>query len=201
MKSALLLSGGMDSLSLAWWRRPDFAITIDYGQLAADAEIEASAAICKRLEIPHHVIRIDCHSLGSGDMAGTEANLYAPAADWWPYRNQLLITLSAMRAIDLGVNRLMIGTVRSDCTHKDGAKNFVDAISNLLACQEGCMLIEAPAIEMSTAELVRRSGIPSSCLAWAHSCHKANVACGNCRGCNKYFEVFDELGYDLDRSR
>lgn len=200
MKSALLLSGGMDSLSLAWWKRPDVAFTVDYGQLAAEAEIGASATICKLLEIPHHIIRVNCCSLGSGDMAGAEANFYAPATDWWPYRNQLLITLAAMRAIECGVNRLWIGTVRSDGSHKDGTKEFIDAMAHLMVCQEGCLVVEAPAIEMSTTELVRQSGIPSGYLAWAHSCHKANVSCGNCRGCNKYFEVFDELGYDLDRT-
>ncbi|RMS14104.1 hypothetical protein ALP72_200017 [Pseudomonas coronafaciens pv. coronafaciens] len=51
MKSALLLSGGMDSLSVAWWKRPDLAITLNYGQLAANAEIAASRAICQHLEL------------------------------------------------------------------------------------------------------------------------------------------------------
>lgn len=69
MRSALLLSGGMDSLSIAWWKRPEIGITIDYGQLAAQAEITASQLICRRLGIEHHVVRIDCRSLGSGDMA------------------------------------------------------------------------------------------------------------------------------------
>ncbi|MNE66662.1 hypothetical protein D3C80_1622230 [compost metagenome] len=75
----------------------------------------------------------------------------------------------------------------------------MQAISHLLSLQEGGMVVEAPAIELSTAELVRISGIPAGSLAWAHSCHKANVPCGDCRGCNKYFHVFDEVGYDLDR--
>ena len=201
MKSALLLSGGMDSLSIAWWKRPDIGITIDYGQLAAEAEIESSAAICRELIIPHHILRIDCRSLGSGDMAGTEASLHAPASDWWPFRNQILITFAAIKSIELGVNRLLIGTVKTDSLHKDGSNKFVESMSQLLSCQEGDICLEAPAIELSTSELIRQSGIPSSLLAWAHSCHKANVACGACRGCNKYFEVFGELGYDLDRPR
>lgn len=201
MKSALLLSGGMDSLSLAWWKRPDIAFTIDYGQLAAEAEISASKAICKRLGIAHNIIHVDCRALGSGDMAGNEANHLAPATDWWPYRNQLLITLAAMKAIEFDINRLWIGTVRSDSHHKDGTREFIDTLARLLLMQEGVMIVEAPAIEMSTAELIRLSGIPSGSLAWAHSCHKSNVACGNCRGCNKYFEVYDALGYDLDRLR
>lgn len=201
MKTALLLSGGMDSLALAWWKRPDLAITLNYGQLAAKAEIVASISICRRLEIPHYILNIDCRSLGSGDMAGATADELAPASDWWPYRNQMLITLAAMKAIPLGVTHLWLGTVKSDGSHQDGTAEFVSAISQLMAIQEGGMVVEAPAIELSTSELVRISSVPPDLLAWAHSCHKADVACGNCRGCNKYFEVFREVGYGLDQSR
>ncbi|MCU1762834.1 7-cyano-7-deazaguanine synthase [Pseudomonas sp. 14P_8.1_Bac3] len=199
MKTGLLLSGGMDSLALAWWKRPDMAFTLNYGQLAAQAEIEASRTICQRLEIPHHVIEIDCRQLGSGDMAGSKADSLAPASDWWPYRNQMLVTLAAMKAISFGVTHLWLGTVKSDGFHKDGSVEFMSAMSHLLSLQEGEMVVEAPAIALSTGELVRESGIPADLLAWAHSCHKSNVACGNCRGCNKYMEVFQEVGYDLDR--
>jgi 7-cyano-7-deazaguanine synthase len=201
MKAALLLSGGMDSLCVAWWKRPNMGITIDYGQLAAEAEIVASKAICERLNIEHHVIRIDCRAVGSGDMAGAEPDGHAPASDWWPYRNQLLVTIGAMRAISLGVQELWLGTVKSDETHQDGTPGFIAAMNALLTRQEGNIKVIAPAITMTTVELVRRSGVPSHLLAWAHSCHKANVACANCRGCNKYFEVLKELGDGLDRSR
>lgn len=198
MKTALLLSGGMDSISVAWWKRPDVAITIDYGQLAADAEIAASRAICHRLGIEHHNVRIDFRTLGSGDMAGTEPNSNAPASDWWPYRNQMLITVAAMKAIGLGIQELMLGTVKSDSSHADGTVNFLASIDALLSIQEGGMRVTAPGIGMHTAELVRHAEVPASFLAWAHSCHKANVACGNCRGCNKYFEVLSELGNAMD---
>lgn len=198
MKTALLLSGGMDSLSIAWWKRPDIAITIDYGQLAAEAELRASRTICRVLGIEHHILRVDCRALGSGDMAGGQADPNAPASDWWPYRNQLLATLAAMRAISLGVTHLWLGTVKSDGSHRDGTPEFVDAMSKLLSMQEGGIQVEAPAIGLSTIELVRLAQIPHDQLAWAHSCHKANVACAQCRGCNKYFEVLEELRHDLD---
>ena len=134
-------------------------------------------------------------------MAGAEASVHAPATDWWPYRNQLLVTLAAMKSIGLGVTHLLIGTVKSDGSHRDGTPTFVAAISNVLALQEGGLRVEAPAIDMTTAELARESGVPAGALAWAHSCHKADVACGNCRGCNKYFEVLRELDHDMDRPR
>lgn len=187
----------MDSLAIAWWKRPEVAITIDYGQKAADAEKRASTAVCQELGIQHFILNVDCSSLGSGDMVLTEPDAAAPASDWWPYRNQLLITLAAMKCIGLGVQQLFIGTVLSDGSHMDGTPEFVRGMDRLLHLQEGGLRIEAPAIGLSTADLIRISGLPPSILAWAHSCHKANTPCWNCRGCNKYLETYDSVGFDL----
>jgi 7-cyano-7-deazaguanine synthase in queuosine biosynthesis len=54
--------------------------------------------------------------------------------------------------------------------------------------------ITAPAIGMTTAELVTTSEIPRSLLAWAHSCHTGSAACGSCRGCVKHLETTLALG-------
>ena len=105
----------------------------------------------------------------------------------------MLITLAAMKAIGLGVTELMTASVKSDGFHKDGTPEFYLLINNLVAYQEGGLKISSPAIEMTSADLVKRSQIPNSLLYWAHSCHKANVPCGNCRGCNKYRQVMHEL--------
>ena len=37
----MLLSGGMDSIAVAYWRRPSLAITIDYGQVPAAGELRS----------------------------------------------------------------------------------------------------------------------------------------------------------------
>lgn len=197
-KVGLLLSGGMDSYALAFQERPDIAVTINYGQRPAAAEIFAAKKITDRLNIQHTVVSVDLSSLGSGDLVGAPAIENAPASDWWPYRNQALITLAAMRLIANGVNRLLIATVGTDSIHRDGTRSFVRQISELLAMQEGKMVIDAPAIDMSTVDLIKQSRIPYSLLAWAHSCHTANIACGRCRGCVKHREVVDELGYAKD---
>jgi 7-cyano-7-deazaguanine synthase len=193
MTTALLLSGGMDSVSIAWWQRPTHAITIDYGHRAAQAERQAAAAVCAALDIQHHVVSVDCRALGSGDMAGSTPDPAAPASDWWPYRNQMLITFAVMKSISLGVKTLYIGTVKSDEGHKDGTPEFVQLINGLVEYQEGGIKVEAPAIGFTTPELVRHCGVPEEVLAWAHSCHKANLPCNDCRGCNKYNESMASL--------
>lgn len=193
MTTALLLSGGMDSIAIAYWKQPDFAFTIDYGQLAASREIDASKQICDEIGIKHHILNIDLKSLGSGDLLGVSADKHAPASDWWPYRNQILITLAAMYGIKLGVNEILIGSVKSDEYHIDGSKAFIDSMNHLLSLQEGHMKLSAPAIDMTTVELILTHNIPIELLGWAYSCHKGNHTCRQCRGCYKYFNVWNEL--------
>lgn len=195
MKTAILLSGGMDSVALAYWKRPEIAFTIDYGQAPAKAEIQASTTIANLLNIEHHVIRVDCKSLGSGDLINEEPINDSPSSEWWPYRNQLLITLAGMKAISLNVQELMLASVKSDGFHKDGTLEFYKRMNDLMSYQEGAMEITSPSVDMSTVELIHRSNIPKELLLWAYSCHKSNIACGSCRGCNKYYNTISELGY------
>jgi 7-cyano-7-deazaguanine synthase len=65
-----------------------------------------------------------------------------------------------------------------------------------MAMQEGGVRVWAPAAALSSSELVRRSQIPLATLGWAHSCHVGNLACNNCRGCQKHSEVMSVLGFD-----
>jgi len=190
---ALLLSGGMDSIAVAFWQRPEIAITIDYGQRAAEAEIAAASQVAKEIGMQHEIISIDCRAIGSGDMAGNDALGVAPVPEWWPFRNQLLVTFAAARGIVLGLTEVMTGSVSSDGMHADGRPEFYDAMDRVTAVQEGGIRISAPALTMTTAELVRHSGVPREILAWAHSCHTGNLACGQCRGCVKHYQVTKEI--------
>lgn len=190
---AILLSGGMDSIALAFWKLPDIAITVHYGQKAAEAEVRAAAQVSVELGMRHEVVRVDCSALGSGDMAGGPALAAAPVPEWWPYRNQMLITFAAMRGIALGVSELILGSVASDGSHADGRSQFYEAMDAVLVQQEGGMRVTAPALHLTTAGLVRLSGVPRPLLSWAHSCHVGNLACGACRGCVKHYQVTDEI--------
>jgi 7-cyano-7-deazaguanine synthase len=55
--------------------------------------------------------------------------------------------------------------------------------------------IEVPAISETSVSLCRKVEIPFEILAWSHSCHVADYACGTCRGCLKHRETMRELGY------
>lgn len=62
-------------------------------------------------------------------ITGTLANKInvniSPSDEWWPFRNQLLVTLSAMQAINDGVSEIYLASVKSDEFHTDGTKKFM----------------------------------------------------------------------------
>lgn len=185
---ALLLSGGMDSAALANWIKPDLAISVDYGQIPAAGEMRAARAIAGHLGIPHEVVVTDTRGLGLGTMSQA-AQRPSVAPEWWPLRNQLLLTLAVMRLERVGAGEVFIGTVGSDSEHSDGTPKFIASFNGLLEAQRSLIRVSAPAISMSSEQLIRQSGISRDLLGWTISCHASDVGCGECRGCNKHIEV------------
>lgn len=196
IKKAILLSGGVDSISLSYNLKPEIAYTIDYGQTVAEREIYVSKYICDHLGIEHKVISIDCKSLGTGTLANTPNIAISPSEEWWPFRNQLLITLSSMQAIKDGVSEIYLASVKSDNFHTDGTKRFYDLMNNVVSFQEGNIKVVCPTLEYYSHELVKNYNVPMNLISLAHSCHISNLACGRCSGCRKQLKVRYEIGLE-----
>lgn len=195
MNAVLLLSGGMDSIAIAHWIRPRLALTVNYGQVCAQAETRAAAEVAKELAIAHTVLSVDLSSMGVGRLAGSAPLSMSPTPEWWPFRNQLLITMAATHAIKNGADSVVIGTLSTDDAHADGSPEFVKTLDALLRMQEGNIRLITPALRLDGVALARRSGAPRELMAYAHSCHISNLPCGRCRGCLKRLETLSALGW------
>lgn len=196
IKKGVLLSGRIDSICLTYGIKPEIAYTIDYGQTVAEREIYVSKYICKELNIEHKIIKVDCKSLGSGTLANSENLSFSPSEEWWPYRNQLIITLALMQGIKDGINELHLATVKSDEFHKDGTKQFYEYINKLVSFQEGEISVKCETNDYYSHELAIKYHVPSELLSIAHSCHVSNIACGKCSGCIKQMRVRFELNIE-----
>jgi 7-cyano-7-deazaguanine synthase len=183
--SLLLLSGGTDSTCLAHALRPSLCLTIDYGQRIAKAEIEASRNVCKRLHLKHKVIKIDLRAFATGTMAGRKQKNQGALPEWWPFRNQLVLTIGSMVAYSRGLQEVIIGTVRSDRRHRDGSVAFLRQMDRVVRSQEGAIRLLAPASKLSAEELFSAAEPPLSLLGLTFSCHRSNFPCGQCGGCRK----------------
>lgn len=199
-RELLLLSGGLESTAIAAWRRPAATLTIDYGQKPAPGEIRAATAVAQSLELPHHVLTADCSEVGSGLLADVPAAGVAPCEEWWPFRNQLLITLAGAWGLPRGFDVIVVGSVRTDSQHLDGTEQFFRDADQLTSTQEGGIRVLAPAIALSTEELLQESAIPASLLGWTHSCHRGPAPCGDCPGCakrNHFVAHYEALACDV----
>lgn len=209
-RSLLLLSGGHDSIALAAWLRPSACLTIDYGQRPVAGEMRAAEATAQMLNLDWHQFRVDLSPVGSGLLHddGTETGKDAAAAfrggtpvegapspEWWPYRNQLLVSLAAAWALPRGFDELVVGSVAPDGDrHKDGTPGFYQLLDELVSYQEGGIRVTAPAVGLSTAKLIEVSGVTDAVLGFAHSCHVAAYPCGMCPGCRKHEDVIAASG-------
>ena len=192
----LLLSGGIDSTAIAALYRPTLCLAIDYGQRSAPGELRAAAAICRALSLRLKTLRLDLGGLGGGLLKNEEAVPGAPSPEWWPFRNQLLVTVGASVALGEAISRVLVGTVAEDgVRHIDGRTEFYEALDRLMSMQEGNVRVVVPAIDQTSVELVQRSGLGEDVLAWTISCHRASFPCGDCPGCWKRGRVLSELGF------
>ena len=194
-KSVLLLSGGLDSTALAAIERPTLCLAIDYGQRPARSEIRAAGAVSSALGLDFESLRLDLGSLGGGLLKGDDPLPGAPSPEWWPFRNQMLVTAAACIAARYGFETVLIGSVAGDGDrHRDGTSEFYQRLDDLVSMQEGTVHISAPAIGETSAKLLSRSGLGDELLGWTVSCHRSNFPCGACPGCWKRSAVLADVG-------
>lgn len=197
----LLLSGGIDSAAIAHWIRPHHTLFIAYGQRPNVAEARAAEAVARQLNLNHATVHVDLRQVGGGLLTDDHTNDGWPSPEWWPYRNQLLLSIAAAWSIkhvpgatDHVHVELVTGTVASDgARHADGTASFYELANDLLEFQEGNVAVTTPAIGLTSDELVRVSEVGDSVLGWTHSCHRANAPCGECPGCHKRAQVLKDL--------
>jgi 7-cyano-7-deazaguanine synthase len=191
----LLLSGGLDSAALAACERPAAALFVDYGQRPAAAERRAARAVAGAMSVPLHEAALDLRPFGGGLLLDEAPLPDAPSPEWWPYRNQMLVTAAASLALRLDLARVLMGTVAGDGDrHADGTTEFYRTLDALLRMQEGGVGVDAPAIAETSEQLVARSGLGEAVVGWTVSCHRSELPCGDCPGCWKRAKVLAAAG-------
>ncbi len=194
MSNLLLLSGGIDSTVIAAIDRPEAALFVDYGQNPARAELESARMVALHLALDLYEISVDLSTIGAGLLVGQPKSVGAPTPEWFPFRNQFLITIAAAVAVRHGYRTVVLGLVAGDGDrHADGTRGFVDAIDKLISAQEGNARVIAPFIESDIVQLAARSALPEHVLRRTHSCHVGNLACGQCPGFHRRIAILAAL--------
>jgi 7-cyano-7-deazaguanine synthase len=201
-RAVVLLSGGLDSATvLAIARSRGFechALSVHYGQRHS-AELEAAKRVAAALgAFDHRVMGVDL--AGIGGSALTDAAVAVPETPsagipvtYVPARNTLLLSLALGWAEVLGANDIFVGVNAVDYSgYPDCRPQFIEAFERLarLATKAGvegaAFKIQAPLIEMSKAEIIRKGKELGVDFGMTVSCYQAGsdgAACGKCDSC------------------
>lgn len=214
MKAVCLLSGGMDSSTLAYLARDRgysvLALHLNYGQRTQEKE-RASARTIARLLGADEVLEIDLSYFSVfGSSSLTDRTIpvapYHPEAEdipntYVPFRNANLLSIATSYAESRNADAIFIGVQSQDYSgYPDCRPAFIEAFQKVIetGTRSGSRIrLMTPFISMSKKEILSLGlslGVPYE-HTW--SCYQENnVACGVCGACHFRRAAFDALGVE-----
>ena len=193
-KCVVLLSGGVDSSTLAYWAKDQgyevHTMTCKYGQTATK-EVECAISIAEKLGAPMKVI--DLSSLQEIFIA-----LTSPSDETVPPTSRfrlIFFSTAVAYAIAIGARRVFFGAQGSDPQqYHDWRKKFCKSFQTAARLATGKdILIEAPFAETPKSTILKlgsRLGVPFE-LTW--SCYmNGSKHCGTCTSCINRKKAFRE---------
>lgn len=207
MKSIVIYSGGLDSLTALHWAIRNSeevkAISFDYGQ-KHKKELEYAKKVTKELGIEHKVIDVSFLKELLSNSALT-SDIDIPEGDYKddnmkitvvPNRNAIFINIAIGWCSNLGYDRVVVGVHSGDhFIYPDCRKEFISAIEtcSILATKGmGEIRVEAPFIYYQKKDIVKYGNEIGINYADSWSCYKGGLNhCGKCGTCRERIEAFE----------
>ena len=207
--SAIIVSGGMDSITLLYDNKDEIAlgISFDYGSNHNAREIPFAKMHCERLGIKHITIKLDfMHQyFKSSLLDGAEAipeghytddNMKSTVV---PFRNGIMLAIAIGIAESNNLDQVFIANHGGDHTiYPDCRPEFINAIdAAATAGTYNNVKVIAPYTKITKSDIARigkRLGID---YAETWSCYKGGeVHCGKCGTCVERKEALAEAGIE-----
>ena len=205
--SVIIVSGGMDSITLLYDKKDEIAlgISFDYGSNHNAKEIPFAEMHCRRLGIKHITINLDFmhRYFKSSLLEGAEAIPEGHYADdnmkstVVPFRNGIMLSIAIGIAESNHLKKVLIANHGGDHTiYPDCRPQFIQAID--AAANAGTFVnvrVEAPYTNITKGDIARigkRLGLDYT-ETW--SCYKGGEKhCGKCGTCIERKEALQEAG-------
>ena len=202
--SVIVLSGGMDSVTLLheYRERIAMAVTFDYGSNHNAREIECARRQCALLGIPHTVIPLAFMGqyFKSSLLQGADAIPEGAYADdnlkstVVPFRNGIMLSIACGLAENAGLKYVMIANHGGDhAIYPDCRPDFVRHMSEAMEAgtYEGVELL-APYTRLTKGEIALRGLRLGVDYDLTYSCYKGTEPpCGRCGTCREREEALN----------
>ena len=194
--SVIIVSGGMDSITMLYEYKEDIAlgISFDYGSNHNAREIPLAQMHCQRLGIPHITIPLDFmhqhfkSSLLEGAEAIPEGHYSAEnmASTVVPFRNGIMLAIACGMAESRGLKKVMIANHGGDHTiYPDCRPEFIRSMSEAMTCGTDTHVeVFAPYTSITKSEIARHGKALGIDYSETWSCYKGGIThCGRCATC------------------
>jgi len=212
MKAVCLLSGGMDSSTLAYVAKNRgydiLALHLNYGQRTERKELACAKIIADLLDAEAFIeIRLDYFTMfGASSLTDQKIAVeeYDPGrmhmpTTYVPFRNANLLSIATSFAEARGADAIFIGVQSLDYSgYPDCRPQFIEAFQNVidLGTKDTTIItLFAPFIAMTKADILKE-GIKLN-VPYEHtwSCYRnEEKACGTCGSCHFRKEAFAAVG-------
>ena len=205
----IIVSGGMDSITLLYERKDEIAlgISFDYGSNHNAREIPLARMHCERLGIRHLVINLSFihqyfkSSLLSGadkipEGSYDDDNMKSTVV---PFRNVIMLSIAVGIAEGEGLTKVFIANHGGDhAIYPDCREEFIEAIN--AASQAGTyehVRILAPYTNITKTDIALRGKQLGIDYSETWSCYKGGeVHCGKCGTCVERKQALREAGLE-----
>ena len=207
MKGVVILSGGPDSVTLAYEAKSQgyklYAITFDYGQIAKK-EIICAKIMAEKLGMEQKIVDLSSlNDVFGSTTALMDENIPMPSEFEpeiiVPFRNAIFLSIAVAYAEAVGANKILYGAQGSDAPfYPDCRKEFFEAFQT--AAQKGTdsqIEIDAPYHNMKKSEIIQLGAKLDVPYESTWSCYLNNERqCGVCESCRNRKKGFKEANID-----
>ena len=208
-KSMIILSGGMDSVTLLYDRKDEIAVavTFDYGSNHNKREEEFAKYHCEKLGIEHITIPLTfIHDyFKSSLLEGASAIPNGHYEDETmkstvvPFRNGIMLSVACGLAESRELEKVLIANHFGDnAIYPDCRKGFIDAMSEAMKCgtYKG-ITIDAPYTTITKTDIAKIGKSLGIDYSKTYSCYKGGEKhCGKCGTCVARKEALRDAGIE-----
>jgi 7-cyano-7-deazaguanine synthase len=208
-KSLIILSGGMDSVTLLYDKKDEIAVavTFDYGSNHNKREEEFAKYHCNELGIEHIIIPLTFihdyfkSSLLEGASAIPDGHYEDETmkSTVVPFRNGIMLSVACGLAESRELEKVLIANHFGDhAIYPDCRKGFIDAMSEAMKCgtYKG-ITIDAPYTTITKTDIAKIGKSLSIDYSKTYSCYKGGEKhCGKCGTCVERKEALRDAGIE-----
>lgn len=208
-KSLIILSGGMDSVTLLYDKKDEIAVavTFDYGSNHNKREEEFAKYHCNELGIEHIIIHLTfIHDYFKSSLLESASAIpdghyedETMKSTVVPFRNGIMLSVACGLAESRELEKVLIANHFGDhAIYPDCRKGFIDAMSEAMKCgtYKG-ITIDAPYTTITKTDIAKIGKSLGIDYSKTYSCYKGGEKhCGKCGTCVERKEALRDAGIE-----